>query len=295
MEFDLAVGALVDAVRKRGLLKRTMFVVTSDNGPQCTLAPPRQKTRRRGAGRCPAYVRDESFARVVSQEGTITKANVMRRIGRSDRPFPPHVEHRSAGPFRGYKGTPFEGGLRVPLVISWADEAGQGPIPSGRRTGALVTHMDLVRTIAEIGAARGSAPGPSRLPRGATSFAQDAIDLRHLLFRWPGRGPRRKAVLLQSGGAQGLKYVARVGAEKVVLAATRGRCAAGGHGAMAAPKGCGRALRRENLFHLARDPGARGPPSHMQRLVPGEGAASRGLCPCHAPGQRGPARGGGCG
>ncbi|MEM9016135.1 MAG: sulfatase-like hydrolase/transferase [Verrucomicrobiota bacterium] len=51
----------------------------------------------------------------------------------------------SAGPFRGHKGTLFEGGLRVPSVISWPAN-----LPQGEVRDALVTGMDWYPTLAEL-------------------------------------------------------------------------------------------------------------------------------------------------
>jgi len=46
------------------------------------------------------------------------------------------------GPLRGTRGTLFEGGLRVPLIISWP-----GRIQQGRLSGNIVSAMDLLPTI----------------------------------------------------------------------------------------------------------------------------------------------------
>lgn len=51
----------------------------------------------------------------------------------------------SAGPYRGHKGTLWEGGLRVPSIVSWPKE-----IPQGEVRDQLVTGIDWYPTIAEI-------------------------------------------------------------------------------------------------------------------------------------------------
>lgn len=48
------------------------------------------------------------------------------------------------GPLRGFKGTPFEGGIRGPLVIRWPAR-----VPPGRVTAARVSSLDLLPTLAE--------------------------------------------------------------------------------------------------------------------------------------------------
>lgn len=51
----------------------------------------------------------------------------------------------SAGPYRGHKGNLFEGGLRVPSVVSWP-----GGLPKGEVREELVTGMDWFPTLAEL-------------------------------------------------------------------------------------------------------------------------------------------------
>jgi arylsulfatase A-like enzyme len=69
----------------------------------------------------------------------------------------------SAGPYRGHKGNLFEGGLRVPSVVSWP--AG---LPQGQVRDQLVTGMDWFPTLAELTGAEipGSHPvdGKSMVP-----------------------------------------------------------------------------------------------------------------------------------
>ncbi len=51
----------------------------------------------------------------------------------------------SAGPYRGHKGNLFEGGIRVPSIVSWPG----GGIPQGEVRDGLVTGMDWYPTLAE--------------------------------------------------------------------------------------------------------------------------------------------------
>ncbi len=51
----------------------------------------------------------------------------------------------SAGPYRGHKGTLFEGGLRVPSVVSWP-----GNLPEGEVRDQLVCGIDWFPTLAEL-------------------------------------------------------------------------------------------------------------------------------------------------
>lgn len=55
----------------------------------------------------------------------------------------------SAGPFRGDKGTTFEGGMRMPCVVWWP-----GHVPAGTTCDELATAMDLLPTAAALADAR---------------------------------------------------------------------------------------------------------------------------------------------
>ena len=65
-------------------------------------------------------------------------------------------EVASNAPFRGYKGTLWEGGIRTPMVASWP-----GEFPSGRTVEGLVVGMDLFATAVDITGASLCHPGTS--------------------------------------------------------------------------------------------------------------------------------------
>lgn len=60
-------------------------------------------------------------------------------------PRPGQGGHRSAGPLRGFKNSPFEGGHREPFVARWP-----GRIEAGRTCDETVSLTDLVATVAEL-------------------------------------------------------------------------------------------------------------------------------------------------
>lgn len=99
-EIDDLVGQLRDALAGNGLLENTIFVFTSDNGPE--------------------------FA-TGDDEGAYARA---RRTG-----------HRSMGNLRGVKHDAWEGGHRVPLLVSWP-----AAVPPGRTCPHLVSLVDLMAT-----------------------------------------------------------------------------------------------------------------------------------------------------
>lgn len=70
--------------------------------------------------------------------------------------------HRPAGPFRGMKYSAFEGGTAVPFIVSWP-----GHVPAGRSSDALVSQVDLMRSLATLTS--------SHIPEGAACDSQDQL------------------------------------------------------------------------------------------------------------------------
>ena len=83
------------------------------------------------------------------------------------------------GGLRGFKGTPYEGGLRVPLLVSWPS----GGVPQGARRSQVISQVDLVRTLVTLA--------------GGTVLkgqAMDSLDFSSVLSWSPGdRGTGRQA------------------------------------------------------------------------------------------------------
>jgi len=63
----------------------------------------------------------------------------------SDNGAPPSPTERSNAPLKGYKGTVNEGGMRVPMIVSWP-----GTIPAGKKCGQLATLMDFYPTFGSL-------------------------------------------------------------------------------------------------------------------------------------------------
>ena len=74
------------------------------------------------------------------------------RVGGSDSAF-----FRSAGELRGLKGSVYEGGLRVPLIVRWP-----GRVPAGETSDHLAYFPDLLPTLMDL--------------IGATDLVPDGID-----------------------------------------------------------------------------------------------------------------------
>ncbi len=84
----------------------------------------------------------------------------------------PKITPDTVGGLRGFKGSVYEGGLRVPAIIEWP----QG-IPSPRVTSYPACTMDIFSTLATI----------AGLPKSALLQPQDGVDLTPLLSRELGR------------------------------------------------------------------------------------------------------------
>jgi arylsulfatase A len=59
--------------------------------------------------------------------------------------FKKRIKGGSAGPLRGWKGTTWEGGMRVPMIARWP-----GRLPQGAVRGGISTTMDLFTTFIEL-------------------------------------------------------------------------------------------------------------------------------------------------
>jgi arylsulfatase len=101
------------------------------------------------------------------------------RLGGSDSDF-----FRSTGPFRGRKGSLFEGGIRVPLVARWPTK-----IPAGTVTDHMSAFWDVMPTIADIAGVKvandidGISFAPTLMGNAAAQREHD-----YLYWEFPGYG-----------------------------------------------------------------------------------------------------------
>ncbi len=108
MNTDACIGRIRDHLRDAGIDDNTVVMVSSDHGPGHYSGPKRKAT-----------------------------ANQMRIMEKDG--------HYSTGPWRGYKFSAYEGGLRVPFVAVWP-----GVIKPGSETDALIGLNDLMATWSDI-------------------------------------------------------------------------------------------------------------------------------------------------
>ncbi len=124
---DWSVGEILAALKANGLDERTLVIFASDNGPWQAMP-------------------DRMF-----------QTDMM--------PLHEPVEpwhSGSAGPLRGYKGTTFEGGFRVPFIARWP-----GRIPAGRVSADMLSSLDVFPTLLD---AAGVAPPDNLDGTSALSF-----------------------------------------------------------------------------------------------------------------------------
>ncbi|MDB5294778.1 MAG: arylsulfatase, partial [Phycisphaerales bacterium] len=122
-------------------------------------------------------------------------------------------DHKANGPLKGFKGSLYEGGLRVPFVARWPRRTGQ----PGRTSGEVVSLVDVPAIAA--------AAAGVELPKAGF---EDAVNVLPALA---GDGKGRDSLVLHSGGPAGLAV--RQGRYKLIPprpAAAKGKKAGGGGG-----------------------------------------------------------------
>jgi arylsulfatase A-like enzyme len=98
-----------------------------------------------------------------------------------------NFEHPCNGALRGYKGSLFEGGHRVPMIARWP-----GRIPAGSSCDELVTLLDLTASLASLTG--------QTIPQGA---AIDSCNVLPALLGEPHDKPGREAFVAHVGGVAG--------------------------------------------------------------------------------------------
>ncbi|HYR59641.1 MAG TPA: sulfatase-like hydrolase/transferase, partial [Chthoniobacteraceae bacterium] len=135
------------------------------------------------------------------------------------------LEHKCNGALRGFKGSLFEGGHRVPLISRWP-----GHIAEGSENGELITLLDMSATFAAL---TGVA-----LPQDAVP---DGFNVLPALLGEPHEKPARETFIAHNGGTKG-PFGIRKGPWKLITG----------------PGGSGRGPKPDNpaepqLFNLADD------------------------------------------
>ncbi len=159
METDHCVGRVLAALDDLGVGQDTLVIATSDHGP----AP--------YAGR--------------ERAATFLQLKDLEKDG-----------HYSSGPYRGYKFSVYEGGLRVPMVVRWPEV-----VSPGSTCDRLVGLQDLMATLADVAGARLQ-----------DHHAPDSVSMLPLLTD-PRAQPTRGSMVLEAASAKAV----RSGAWKLAL------------------------------------------------------------------------------
>jgi arylsulfatase A len=136
LEFDWSVAQIVAALKQNHALDNTLLIVTSDNGPypgDPLLGLKKYKTEDFAKDLWLPYFNDfkpqytNPNSSPIWQTGWLTYG------------------HKTAGDFLGFKEDPWEGGLRIPLIVNWPAE-----IKSPQTNFNMVCLSDLMATFADV-------------------------------------------------------------------------------------------------------------------------------------------------
>jgi arylsulfatase B len=123
---------------------------------------------------------DDSVGKILAQLRESGVADNTLVVFLSDNGGPTKELTSSNAPLRGGKGELWEGGIRVPFIMSW-----KGKIPAARVVDAPVTSMDATATALKVAGAL----APVRSARAEATL--DGIDLLPMLTDQDGRAPDR--------------------------------------------------------------------------------------------------------
>jgi arylsulfatase A-like enzyme len=176
-ELDAHVGEIMATLADLGIQDETLLIVTSDNGG----APKDFK------GSKDAKLNLASEAGDVRAKARTAKADAQR------------MGHITNGPWSGAKGSPAEGGHRVPFIACWP-----GRIKAGAVSDQLLCLTDLFATTAELVGAT--------LPADA---GEDSFSVLPTLLGTPPVGPQRTSAFIQ-GDTEDNAIAVRSGTWKMI-------------------------------------------------------------------------------
>jgi arylsulfatase len=188
-EIDWSCGQIFKTLKELGIDDKTLVIFTSDNGPW---------------------------------------VETTRGMEPNGQAFIPRDHSGNADPFRGWKMSAWEGGVRVPFIARWP-----GRIPAGWESDELLSTMDLLPTIANIA----NAPLPK--------VELDGMDATEFLTRESTNSPRVEYLYYSGCLLTGV----RSGGWKLVLPRDKAPQGLGWWGRMI------EAVAETMLFDLDSDPG----------------------------------------
>jgi len=144
-ELDSHVGEILQTLEEMGVAENTLVIFTSDNGN----SPKDFK----GTQNVNLNLADDSGG--IRKKFKTAKADA-KKMG-----------HVTNGPWRDGKGTSFEGGHRVPMIVRWP-----GQVDAGSTCSQTICLTDLFSTIADVV----DAPMPDQAAKDSISFKQQLVD-----------------------------------------------------------------------------------------------------------------------
>lgn len=158
-EMDFHVGEVLDHLDALELSDETLIFFSSDNGGQENDVK---------MGNPKLEFEDESH-------DVATRFKTAKRVARE-------AGHKTNGSLRGYKGSVFEGGFRVPLIARWP-----GQIQANSASDVLISLNDLFATTLAL------------VSQDPPKVGQDSLDQSPNLLGKPVTRPVREDVIMQSG------------------------------------------------------------------------------------------------
>lgn len=213
LDLDALVSALVASVEEANLLNDTLIVFTSDNG----------------GTKCPDKLRN-SWPRDYWRGDTPYDRDSRQR-------FCSHASNNpwSSGPLRGYKGSVYEGGHRVPMVWSWPARLSHGTTFPG-----LVSHTDLYRTLLSFA-------GGKSLAAAAPADSYDISDMLLGPSKSRTKHSARSQLLVSNPQGGSFSVCLRLGSLKLIISTPRVQCVLGTR--------CDVPTVTEEMYNLAADLG----------------------------------------
>ena len=160
-ELDYHVGEIMQTLEELDLAENTILIFSSDNGGQ--------QNDHHTAGKN-LDLRDASNQ--VAEKAKSSKTLARTRFG-----------HKTNGDFRGYKGSNYEGGFRVPFIVRWP-----GKVAAGSESDQVICHADLLATTAGL--------LNEKLPYAAGG---DSFDMSPVLLGNHDGSSIRRTTILQTG------------------------------------------------------------------------------------------------
>jgi arylsulfatase A-like enzyme len=214
-ELDAHVGTILSTLDELKLTDKTLIIFTSDNG---------------GTPKDFKGTQDTKLNLASEAGGVREKFKTAKETARA-------MGHITNGPWHDGKGSPYEGGHRVPFIARWP-----GRIAPAAASAHTICLTDLLATAADILAVK--------LPDDA---GEDSFSILPVLLGKPPTTPLRKVTFIQGDTADNVMAV-RSGSWKLIEAGNK------------------RAGKVHQLFDLAADPGetnniAQGKPDIVKQLA----------------------------